>query len=755
MSRKLLPILIWLGAIGSAGADPPQQIQERPIKPTDRQHWAFRPPVYSPIPTNRESSWVRTPIDAFILAKLEAFGIQPARSADRLTLLRRVTVDLIGLPPTIEQQDSYLNDSHPDAYERLVEQLLASPLYGERWAQHWLDVVRFAESNGYEADSERPHAWRYRDYIVRSFNTDKPFGQFVREQLAGDLLAKNNEKSDPDLWIATGLHRCGPMHFISGNNDPEVNRQEILTEMVNGVGSAFLGLTVGCARCHDHKFDPISAADYYRMQAFFAGTLMKDRDMASAEEKSAHAKTIAALEAKIAPLKGKLVALDAPHQARLTEKKRAALEPKYRNALAIPEPKRSPAEKELAAQAATLMKVTWDEIVASLTRAELAQRKAWRNAIHELETQLPPPPAQAWAVGDDDKLPPTFLLRRGDVKRKDAEVVPAFPRVLAQVSSTTSNQRLTRVDLANWLASPDHPLTARVWVNRLWQHHFGRGIVASPNDFGLRGETPTHPELLDWLAKEFTRSGGSTKSMHRLMVLSATYRQASKSEVPNGDPENHLLWRMNRRRLEGEAVRDSLLAAAGTLSQQMTGPPVRVPLESEVYDLIFTEGEPDGLWKVTPDGRQHTRRSLYLFAKRNLRQPLLEAFDQPDSLNSCPQRATSIFAPQALILMNGPLAQAQSKQFAARILRDSGGMPEVAIERAYRLALSRPPTPSERIIAREFIQKQSSLLRERLLGRLQVALPLNTADDSDPAMAGAFVDFALALINSNEFVYVD
>ena len=755
MRRKLLPILIWLGMTAPAAGDPPSQVQERSIKQADRQHWAFCPPVHPPIPTVRESNWVRTPIDAFILAKLEAAGLGPARQANQLTLLRRVTVDLIGLPPSIEEQDSFLNDSGPDAYERVVERLLASPHYGERWTQHWLDVVRYAESNGYEADSERPHAWHYRDYIVRSFNSDKSFSQFVREQLAGDLLAKNNDKLEFELWVATGFHRCGPMHFITGNTDPEVNRQEILTEMVNGVGSAFLGLTVSCARCHDHKFDPVSAADYYRMQAFFAGTQMKDRDMSSADEKSVHAKITAALQAKITPLKAKVAALDAPHQAKLTEKKRAALEPKYRNALAVPEPKRSPGEKQLAAQATTLIKVTWDEIVASLRPEELAQRKAWRDEIHELEAQLPPPPPQAWSVADDDKIPPTHVLRRGDVKRKDVEVLPAFPRVLVSVPSATSSRRLTRVDLANWLASPDHPLTARVWVNRLWQHHFGRGLVATPNDFGCRGEKPTHPELLDWLATEFTRTGCSTKSMHRLMVLSATYRQASNSQIASADPENHLMSRMNRRRLEGEALRDALLATAGTLNRQMTGPPVCVPLESEVYDLIFTEGEPDGLWKVTPDERQHSRRSLYLFAKRNLRQPLLEAFDQPDTLNSCPLRPASIFAPQALILMNGPLAQAQSKQIAARLLRDSGGKGELAIERAFRLALSRPPRLDEQRAVREFIEKQSKILRERLLARLRVTLPPGTADNGDPAVAGAFVDFALALINSNEFVYVD
>ncbi|MFL5339361.1 MAG: DUF1549 and DUF1553 domain-containing protein [Gemmataceae bacterium] len=755
MMRKILPLLAFLAFARPLGADEPVVVQEPAIKPSQRQHWAFRPPIRPAIPAVHAASWLRTPIDAFILAKLEAAGLKPAPEADRLTLLRRVTVDLTGLPPMPEDQDAFLQDQRPDAYEQLVERLLSSPHYGERWAQHWLDVVRYAESNGYEADAERPHAWRYRDYVIRSFNSDKPFRQFVVEQLAGDLGAQADPKVGMDAWIATGLHRCGPMHFVGGNSDAEVSRQEILTEMVNGVGSAFLGLTVGCARCHDHKFDPVSAADYYRLQAFFAATQLTNHELATAEEKAAYAKAVATVQAKIAPLKAKVAALEGPVQARLGEEKKAGLEPKYRDALAVPAAKRSPEQKLLAEQAGVLVKVTWDEIIAALTPADRLQRQGWRNEIHALEAQLPSPPAEAWAVADGVKIPSTFVLRRGDTKRKDGEVVPAFPRILAFPTNAEKDKRLTRLDLANWLASPQHPLTGRVWVNRLWQHHFGHGLVASANDFGFRGELPTHPELLDWLAIEFSRTGGSTKAMHRLMVLSATYRQASRAPASTVDPENQLLARMNRRRKESETLRDSILAVAGTLNRQLGGPPVRVPLEPEVYDLIFTEGEPDGLWNVTPDERQRTRRSVYLFAKRNVRQPLLEAFDQPDTLNSCPVRPVSTFAPQALILMNGPLAQAQSKKLAVRLLREAGGSADAVIDRGYRLALGRPPRPTERAIAGDFLRRQNDLLRERLRGRLPVGLPEGAPEGVDPAFAAAVADFALALLNLNEFIYVD
>jgi hypothetical protein len=724
-------------------------VVEPPITSAQRNHWAFRPPTMPAIPRISNPKFeIANPIDAFILAKLEEKGLQPSPEADRRTLLRRVTFDLIGLPPTPEETAAFVADSRHDAYERVVERLLNSPHYGERWAQHWLDVVRFSETNGYEADKERPHAWRYRDYVVQSFNADKPYDRFLIEQVSGDLLPK----PDPESLIATGLHRCGPVHNTSGNLDPEVGRQEVLTEMVNGVSAAFLGLTIGCARCHDHKFDPISAADYYRTQAFFAATQYQDRDLATAAEKTANTAENAKIQAKIGPLRAKVAAIDAPYRAKLGEAKTKALEPKYRDALAVPAEKRTPEQKRLADQTGVLVKVTWDEVIAALAPEDRVKRQALRAEIHALEAQLPPPAAAAWAVGDDEKAPPTHILKRGETKRKDAVVMPDFLRVLKS-AGTGSATRLTRLDFAKWLAQPAHPLTARVWVNRLWQHHFGRGLVATPNDFGARGDLPSHPELLDWLATELPRRGWSTKEMHRLMVLSATYRQVSFAKPQAAD--NRLLWRMNRRRLEGEALRDAMLAVAGTLNRQIGGPQVLVPLEPEVYDLIFTEDEPDGLWKVTPDLRQHTRRTLYLFAKRNVRQPLLESFDQPDTLNPCPLRPVSTFAPQALILMNGPLAQSQSQAFAVRLLTECGSNETILIERGFELALGRRPRDAEAVAAREFLRNQTELLRERLGSHQPVNAPKATPRGIAPEFAAAVADFGLAMMNLNEFIYVD
>jgi hypothetical protein len=764
LASMLTLLLLAAGTTSLPADDSPARAPAEPaLTATARRHWAFQRPRRPALSKVQHQEWVRNPIDAFVLAKLEQAGLEPAPPADRGTLLRRITFDLTGLPPTPEDLERFLRDARPEAYAQLVDRLLASSHYGERAAQHWLDVVRYAESNGYESDGERAHAWRYRDYVIGAFNDDKPYDRFLLEQLAGDELARGQDlRAHTQLLVASGFNLCGPMHVVGGNTDPEVNRQEVLTEMTSAVGAVFLGLTIGCARCHDHKFDPISQADYYRLQAFFAAAQPKDIDIAHADERSARAKLVKDLTARMEPLRKEVAKLDAPCKARLTESKKTRLEPLYREALTVDAKQRTPEQKKLAEHAQILVKVTWDEILNALTPADLERRAALRAQIHALEAQMPPPAPHAWAVQDQDKVPSTYLLHRGDPKRKDAVIEPSFPRILDELppkASSATGSRLDRVALARWLTRPDHPLTARVLVNRIWQQHFGRGLVGTPNDFGARGEPPTHPELLDWLACELVEHGWSIKHLHRLLLLSNTYQQVSR--VADGDranrvdPANRLLWRMNRRRLDGEALRDHLLTVAGTLHLKLGGPVVRVPLEPEVYELIFTEGEPDGLWHVTPDVREHSRRSIYLFTKRNVRLPLLEAFDQPDTLTSCPIRAVSTFAPQALILMNGPLIQAQSKQFAARLLRECGADRERQLETAYRLALARPPREVEMRLAREFLQGQTELIQHRLRAQLPVGFPSEVPATVDPAAAAALVDFCLALLNRNEFVYVN
>ena len=705
----------------------------------------------------------RRPLIPSSVPPLDKAGLLPAPPLDRPALLRRVTFDLTGMPPTPGELDAYLADTRADAYERVVERLLASPHFGERWAQHWLDVVRYADTNGYESDSERPHAHAYRDYIVRCFNNDMPYDRFLTEQIAGDLLAgkveqgiQGRDKPEANLLIAAGLHRCGPVHQTSGNIDAALTRQELLTEFTNGVGATFLGLTVGCARCHDHKFDPISQVDYYRLQAFFANVQPRDVPLHTERERAERERQMKELQPALALLQKQIAELDTPYREKITAAKKARLEAVYREALDTNILQRTPHQHQLAAQAATLIKVTWDEVIEALSPTDRERRLTLRRQLHDLEASQPPPLPQAWTVADTGGPAVTPLLRRGSPKQPGAPVAAGFPRVLVSKDTDNAAPIRDRLDLARWLTQPEHPLTARVIVNRLWQHHFGRGIVDTPNDFGARGGKPSHPELLDFLATELVRNGWSLKHLHRLMVLSSAYRQDSRASNPGArqiDPDNRLLWRANRTRLTGEELRDSMLAVAGSLNRKMGGPGVRVPLEPEVYDLIFTEGEPDGLWQVTPDVREHARRSLYLFAKRNVRLPLLEAFDQPDTLTSCPVRPVSTFAPQSLILLNGPLAHQQSQAFAVRLLRE-GTDRKSRIELAHRLALSRPARPEETQLAQEFLQEQTELLRDRLRARLPVAIPTETPPESDPAEAAALANFCLALFNRNEFLYV-
>jgi hypothetical protein len=760
----------------------------------DRSHWSFKK-LDSPKPLKvRDQDWVRNPIDAFILAKLEQSGLKPSPPADRPTLLRRVTFDLTGLPPTAEEVQAFCRDKSADAYSKVVDRLLASPHYGERWAQHWLDIVRYADSNGYEIDAERSHAWRYRDYVIQALNADKPYDQFVREQLAGDLLARDKQgQENIDLLVAAGFNRCGPVHLVSGNIDPDVSRYEILTEMTGAIGSVFLGMTIGCARCHDHKFDPISQGDYYRLQAFFAASQPKEVDIATAAEKESTAKKRADVEAPLAKLEKQIADLEAPYRARLTEEKKDALEPAIREALAVEEKKQTPEQKKLVEQAKPLLQISWDEVLHALSPPDRERRAKLRGEAHQLEARLPPPLPQAWTL-EDGSATPTFLLKRGNFKNKGRKMEPAYPRVLYEKASggreppdnkasegseprdntaadggessggsrtPLAQEGLTksadRLALANWLTNSDHPLTARVMVNRLWQHHFGKGLVRTPNDFGIRGEKPTHPELLDWLAREFIDHRWSMRHMHRLMVLSNTYQQASKATpaIRRLDPENRLLSRMNRVRLEGETIRDAMLAVTGELNTARGGPPIRVPLEPEVYDLIFTEGEPDNLWPVDLDPRQHTRRSIYLFAKRNVHLPLLETFDQPDTLSSCPVRSTSTFAPQALIMLNGPFVQERSQRFALRLLKDVKNRPQDLIQAGYRSALGREANETEIANGQLFLTGQADLIRDLLRARHQVATPSPLPESIDPAEASALADFCLALLNANEFIYID
>jgi hypothetical protein len=686
-----------------------------------RNWWAFQAVVRPPVPNIRDP-WIRTPIDAFLLDAMRAKGLTPSRALAKEALIRRLSLDLTGLPPSPGEVDQFINDTAPTADEKLVDRLMASPHYGERWAVRWLDVVRYADTNGYELDAERAHAWRYRDYVVGSFNRDKPYDRFIQEQIAGDELFLG----DRDALIATGFHRAGPQHVVGGNQDQEMNRQEVLTEMTGAIGSTFLGLTIGCARCHNHKFDPIPQSDYYRLQAVFGATEFEDTVQASDEEKNAAAAAKKEFEQRLEPIKKEIAAIEKPYRDRLRAEKLAKLEPHFAAALEIPREKRNDEQKRLAREAEGQIKVSWDDVVNVLEPQDRERRARLRQQMHRLEYERPEPPFTVYGVVNKKEAAPTHILKAGNHKLKLDAVDPGLLRVLgpSPVPLAAAGRRSA---LATWLASPSHPLTSRVMVNRIWQLRMGTGIVATPNDFGVLGQRPSNPKLLDWLAAEFVAGGWSVKKLDRLILLSSAYRQAADPDAfrTAKDPDNKLYWRANRRRLEAEFLRDSVLAASGKLNPRAGGKPVKIPLEPEVYDLIFTEGEPDNLWPVELNRNEFYRRSLYLLNKRTVRLPFLANFDQPDNMTSCPSRPASTHALQALSLMNSDLMTENARAFAGRLERECGADQGCRLRRAHKLALSRAPSAAELSLGRDFFAK-----------------------------GGRWEEYCLAMLNRSEFAYV-
>ncbi|NBR04232.1 MAG: DUF1553 domain-containing protein [Planctomycetes bacterium] len=743
---------------------------EPELSTADKSHWAFQAPKNRPLPTVKNSPWTTNPIDFFILEKLEAKQLSPSQPATKEHLIRRVTLDLIGLPPTIDEINAFINDQKPNAYEALIDRLLSSPHYGERWSLFWLDLARYAESNGYEADGERSQFWRYRDYVLNAFNSDKPYYEFILEQLAGDILAKSLIKPNEDipqailrnpkiadLLNAVGFNRCGPTHMVGGNTDQEVLRQENLTEMTTAVGSVFMGLTIGCARCHDHKFDPLSQVDYYRMQGFFGSTYFKEIDIVSATQKKAREDEAFRYKQQLTPLKSLVDAIDKPVRDKLTKAKIESLDKETRIALATDVKQRSPQQHKLVSLANPLVKVTWDEVLDALTPKAREERDKIKARMHDIEARKPQPSPQSFSIADNGTGGTNFL-KRGNPKNKGPRIEPGFPRLLAPNGLQAGNGKVPdRLDLAQWLIRSENPLTAKVMVNRIWQQHFGTGIVATPSDYGIKGIPPTHPELLDWLALEFVNSGWSIKHIHKQIVLSSTYRQTSKNENLAGlkeDPENKYLWRMNRKRMDAEILRDSMIFVAGKINQKFHGPMIKIPLEPEVYDLIFTEGEPDGLWLANPDPNEHFRRSVYLFNKRNVRLPVLEVFDQPDTLVTCPIRNSSTHAPQALTMLNGPLSQELCLALAANIIDATGTKQEDWITLLWQRALGRKPTPTEQENASSFLTEQAEKIAALTSDKIALRIPKTFKKQHvDPNIAAAFSDLCLALYNTNEFVY--
>ena len=618
---------------------------EKPITDEDRSHWAFQPVLDIVPPKVRGESRIRNGVDRFILSRLETEDLTLMPAADRRTLIRRLSFDLRGLPPTTDEVEAFLTDRSNSAYEDLIDRFLADPAYGERWAQHWLDVARFAESDGFEHDQVREDAWRYRDWVIDALDADMPYDEFVRLQIAGDELYPGDESKA----IATGF-------LVSGPDMPDINLDEerahtVLNEMISSTGLAFMGLTLECAQCHAHKSDPISIEDYYRLRAVFANM-------------------------------------------------------------------------------------------------EFPEKKKQLSHVF---------------LENDAEPPPSFVMKKGDFRSPGEPVNPAFVRVVNPMgmtvpqSSGNSKTSGRRKALSEWLTHPEHPLTARVIVNRIWQHHFGSPIVGTPNDFGILGDRPTHPGLLDWLAGELIAGDWSLKDLHRLMLQSATYRQASRStgdswdRALEKDPENRLYSRMNRKRLEGEAIRDTMLFASGQLNRKRGGPGVHPPLPHEVAITLLEKQ-----WEVSEDESEHTRRSIYLFTRRNLRFPMFDVFDRPDANASCGRRNVSTTAPQSLTLLNSEFSMKASRHLAGEIINKANrGDYKEWIRSAYEKLFAREETDSERNAGLSFLEGQAASLEAEGRQPASLATPEGLSGNFDSYKGAALVDYCLALFNLNEMIYVD
>jgi hypothetical protein len=706
MPRTVRLVVIFLVAGSVALADEPAK--------SGNEQWAYRP-------VRRD---LKGSVDAFVRAKLAEHMLTLAAPADKPTLLRRVTFDLTGLPPTPADLAAFLKDDSPDAYEKVVDRLLASPQFGERAALFYLDAVRYAETDGFKADDPRPHAWRYRDYVIASFNADKPYDRFLKEQIAGDELFPG----DTAAVIATGFLRHYPDEYNAVNC--EQRRQEILNDITDTVGAAFLGVTLGCCRCHDHKTDPIPQEDYYRIQAAFVGYKPTDVPL-DATAQAEYERKLKAWEEKTADIRKQMADIEEPYRAKAVAKERMRFDSDYAKLLDLPEEKCTPFERQIRAMVAA--QVYSAKRVPASSLAKGADKEKWEALSKELakfDADKPKPPTTAMAMSEVGPTPPPQrLLKRGNWRTPGKElslgVLTAITEDVPKAKPTekTSGRRTV---LANWVASADNPLTARVAVNRIWQQHFGRGIVATASDFGATGEMPTHPELLDWLATELTAQKWSLKHIHRLIVTSATYRQASRGNesAAKVDPENKLLWQMPRKRLDGEALRDAMLSVSGELNPKAGGPSVQPELPAELREQHKS-------WKATADAAERTRRSVYVAVKRNLRYPLFALFDSPDRCETCSRRFVTTTAPQSLALMNDSIVLDFAASLAKRVTTTAGSDPDQAIDTAFTLALSRSPTTEEQATAKAFLTKHKG------------------------PFADAVTDLCHSLLNLNEFLYVD
>lgn len=775
--KKLSPAEVaiierWIaGGANTARPEPENVAAADAFTEEERSFWSFQPVRRAPLPAVRDGAEPRTPIDFFLLAKLESHNLSFSAEADKSTLLRRLYFDLIGLPPSPENLAEFLADSSPDAYERLVDRLLASPAYGERWGRHWLDVAGYADSDGYTSeDPVRKYAYKYRDYVIRSFNAGKPFDRFIQEQLAGDEMVApphaNLSQDAQEKLIATGFLRMAPDGTGVGGADQNLARNQVMAETLKIVSTSLLGLSVGCAQCHNHRYDPVPQADYYRLRAVFEPaydwknwrppqarlvSLYTDADRAKSAQIEAEA---AKLDAERTKKQNEFIERTFEKElAKLGEEKRESV----RVARNTAEAQRTPEQKQLLKEHPAVLVSAgslylYDAKAAEELKkdAEAAAKLRGTKPVEEFISALTEVPGQ---------LPKTFLFSRGDHDQPKQELAPGTLSVLATSGTAeipahdpalpTSGRRTA---LARDLTNGKHPLTARVLVNRVWMHHFGKGLVGTPADFGFLGDRPSHSELLDWLADELVSQGWDLKHVHRLILDSAAYRQQSRRTAPAAetiDPENRLLWRMNVRRLEAETLRDTILATSGNLFGRMHGPPVPV-MEDDVGQIVVGQENLNGENRpgdVIPLHGEEYRRSIYIQVRRSRPLAVLDTFDAPAMEPNCEIRASSTVAPQSLLLMNSKLVVAQAEDFARRVRATAGEDVKAQLALACKLALAREPSERELTAAVAFLVTQA----EQFAAKPPADPKALKLDPTFSAMA----NFCQALLSSNGFLYVD
>jgi hypothetical protein len=751
----------------SADSKPLASRAEMVVTEKDRQHWSFLPLSEPSLPVVENRRSIRTPVDRFIVAALEKKGLQLSPQATARQLVRRIYFDVIGLPPTPAQVEEFVRQYARDSREAvsgLVDQLLASPHYGERWARHWLDVARYADSDGQESDADRPNAYHYRDFVIRSFNEDRSFDLFVRWQMAGDELVPD----EPEAIAATGFIAAGTHAALPDNLMEEERirtRFNELDDMIATTGSALLGLTLGCARCHDHKYDPVPRRDYYRMLSAFNGGDRADVPLVGLEEirrhREAEAKWKAEMKTAKAALESCIRTVRQRHEKEAWQAKVNALPATVtaeEKALLKTEPENKQA-KELARKFSKELKVEDKDFRPFLTADERTEWDIREKTGKELEARKLKPLPTAFGYADFSASPKeTFLLARGDFRAKSEPVELGFLTVLTRGREPADYWAVARADIrrpdstqqrramADWMTDLDHGaggLLARVIVNRVWQHHFGQGLVRTVNDFGARCDPPTHPELLEWLSHKFVKGGWKLKPLHRLIINSSTYLQGAGFDPASArvDPDGRLLWRRRPQRLEAEILRDSMLAVSGTLNAKMFGPAVKPPIPAEAIQARNMKDPYPRDLQDTPGTR---RRSIYLFHKRVVQHPLMQAFDGPDAQASCGRRENTTVAPQALALLNDRFVRARAVDFADRAVRETRGKPEEEVRWAWELALARKPSNRELEAGVAFLtfQIEQRSAREPVTGH-------------DELRRLALADFCQSIFAFNEFIYVD